>query len=511
MRSLLCVSLLALASAGRRERTGASFTVKLKATTSGRTFAPKYGRPSAALRKSSVHDRRLSLLAVSRAESEASARAERRATVSRMRAESQRVHALQYYGEVSVGTPPQKFTVIFDTGSGHLLVPSATCESKACSTHQRFFENQSSTVIPIGWADEPRKRAASDDDRDTQVINFAMGDCVGQYARDKVCLGGACAFADFTEMTEESDDPFAGAEWDGVFGLGQALSDAEEFNIFKVLSKEAEPKLHRPVFAVFLGRQIEEEAEISFGDYRESRMDGPLKWVNVSEQGYWQFQFADITVDGKPVGLCKKYGDSQCQGVLDTGSSLMMGPQKDLDQLLGLLNFGKDTQKNCTSKDKFPKLGFMIGGETLEMDPSDYMDRSHDPKEEKDVDACWAHLMPVGDTGRGPIFVLGMPFMRAFYTVYDMELQRIGFAPAKRGSKTTDAKDLPKGEVPLVAIRPAGADLGGASERMSNEAALANIKSLAASNDVKNATPAGNLRAAAQKTLAQHRDAARHA
>jgi len=441
-------------------------TIRLRASTT-HTFVPLAGRHAHNL----AGQRGRSFLGVQHRLERASAHAERQAVLSKMRAQSQLLHALQYYGDVEVGTPPQKFTVIFDTGSGHLLVPSAQCESDACKVHKKFDAKNSSTAMPVGWADEPLKRAEDENDRDTKVINFASGDAVGQFTRDRVCLGGStlfCTTADFIEMTEESDEPFKDASWDGVLGLGQAVSDAPEFNIFGVMSQSAEPKMKAPIFAVYLGRHVSDDAEITFGSVRQERMASPLTWVNVSEEGYWQFQLQDLTIDGKPAGLCSKYGKRQCQAVLDTGSSLMMGPQADLDKLLKMLHFnGNDTTQNCSLDFKFPKLGFMIDGKTFEMEPDDYMDRSHDEYTPKGMELCWAHLMPIGDTGRGPIFVLGMPFLRTFYTAYNMREKKIGIAKAKH-MRLGDSNPDGANNEPLVAVRPGGEDIGGNTTEMSN-------------------------------------------
>merc|ERR1719321_1734710 len=50
-----------------------------------------------------------------------------------------------YYGTLMVGTPPEPFTVVFDTGSGHLVLPSTYCRSETCRAHKRYRRSTSST------------------------------------------------------------------------------------------------------------------------------------------------------------------------------------------------------------------------------------------------------------------------------------------------------------------------------------------------------------------------------
>jgi hypothetical protein len=333
------------------------------------------------------------------------------------------VHASEYYGKIDVGKPAQEFMVVFDTGSGNLLLPGKECTDEACTVHKRFDSNMSSTAKQIAFADEPDKVVAKGGDRDVVTITFGTGEISGVFVKDQICIGSICAYANMVAATEESDEPFSLVPFDGIFGLSlPQMSEGKSFNVFDDMVNAKVLKSN--IFAVFFGAVDSEDSEISFGEYKHERMASDIFYAPVSTPGYWQVKMEDVTIGNKRQNLCA--GSGGCQVAVDTGTSLLAGPTDIINTLIDRL----DVSDDCSNYAKLANLGFVVQGRALNLTPEDFVDKSSD--------GCSVALMTLDiPPPKGPLFIFGDPFLRKYYTVYDRDLLRVGFALAKhKGAKS---------------------------------------------------------------------------
>jgi len=325
-------------------------------------------------------------------------------------------HPSEYFGTISIGTPGQEFHVLFDTGSGNLLVPSATCDGHACTKHQRLNASQSSTSVNIAFSSQPDTPVGDDGDQDVLNLVYGTGEANGVIVKDRVCVGSTCTHADIVAAVEESDAPFGDAPFDGIFGLGlTSLSEAPAFNLLDCMVRDKAIKT--AMFSVFLGATDAEESEVLFGTYRHERVVGEVFWVPVmGNDGFWKVPLDAISLHGQDLT-----SGGNASALLDTGTSLLAGPPEVVNSLLDRLNVAS----NCSNYDSLPDIGFVIAGHKLSLSPHDYIDRDASGKD------CILPLM-TQDTksGESPTWILGDPFLRKYYTIYNREKMEVGFAVA---------------------------------------------------------------------------------
>mmetsp|Transcript_10231 Transcript_10231/g.18093 ORF Transcript_10231/g.18093 Transcript_10231/m.18093 type:complete len:442 (-) Transcript_10231:32-1357(-) len=336
------------------------------------------------------------------------------------------VHKTAYFGRLDIGSPGQSFSVVFDTGSGNLMVPADDCKSEACAVHDRFLQSKSPTARDVSCDGTPPVDG-QEAPRDEVTITFGTGEIWGRCLQDNICIGNVCDRGSFIAATYESRNPFKSFAFDGVLGLAlRSMSQGNDFNFMHRMSGHR--SLRQPLFSVFLSDLDSERSEVTFGEVKTEHLASSLFWVDVArDSGYWEVQIEDITLDNHPQELC-----SNCYVAVDTGTSELAGPSEVVDTLAEKLNVLTD----CSNYHSLPKLGFVIGGHILNLEPNDYVD--------KEGSRCDVSLMPLDvPPPKGPLFVFGIPFLQKFYTVYDENTRQIGFGVAKhRDQGSILAKDL---------------------------------------------------------------------
>lgn len=362
-----------------------------------------------------------------------------------------------YFGKIKVGSPePQDFTVVFDTGSAHLVVPNSACQRETCLKHNRYNESKSETAIPIEHDGSELPRGSVS--QHSVSITFGTGKVTGTFVKDKACLKGVendlgCGTVNMVVANDMSDQPFSLFQFDGILGLGlEALSLGPGFSFFQQMALPVQR------FSVFLARTDNGQSSISFGGHDERKAASGFSWVPVAkpELGYWQVQIHQVRIGDTILDDCN---DGGCRAILDTGTSLLGAPRQAIKTLHSLLSRnvlvvpngighgeGFVTQevadaalsRDCRTQEG-DKLTFDLGPNVpgIVLDAEDYFRPKPFNMTMPEVDGGWkltcrSLLLPLDlQEPLGPkTFILGEPVLRKYYTIYDWAAKRVGFAQA---------------------------------------------------------------------------------
>ncbi len=169
---------------------------------------------------------------------------------------------------------------------------------------------------------------------------------------------------------------------------------------------------------------------IFWGGSNEQFYEPPLRYVDIQKQGFFNVTMDSVSIPRTGGSFCR----GGCFAIVDSGTSLIGGPDKDiapLNKMLGATpaEFGEFVL-DCDTVKTLPDVHLTFGGQAFRVPAEKYVLKIPDID---GTDTCISGFMTIDIPGdNSPSWVIGDIFLSKFYVEYDMEKNRVGFANKKK-------------------------------------------------------------------------------
>lgn len=326
---------------------------------------------------------------------------------------------IEYVGQISIGTPPQSFSMDFDTGSADIWVPSSMC-LKTCGSHARFNPAKSSTF----------KLA----DNSTWKLQYGDGSSVRGYTGyDAVHLGEYTQRNQLIGLVSSETPELARDRYlDGIFGLAFPPLAYTGIQRSIVEDLHLSGEIQKPIVSFHLGKTKHGgKGEILFGNVNNSHFEGELKYVPVTEKKYWQVDLNGIEVKNNKDVMKGK----SMPAIVDTGTTLIILPSAMSKAIHASIpqaryNFLYGWRMPCSLANSNSKevVTFKLGDHDFPILIKDLVRARSTNILNSFNDLCFSGIAEA----ETPLIILGDTFLRSYYSVYDFEKAQVGFAPSKQ-------------------------------------------------------------------------------
>nr|QDK55105.1 aspartic peptidase ASP101 [Bursaphelenchus xylophilus] len=322
---------------------------------------------------------------------------------------------INYRANVTVGTPPQQFRVVLDTGSADFWIPALDCQVEsggACDGKVLFNDSASSTFVNLGYEFE---------------IRYGRGSVKGTTANETVGLG------------RPEDDKLVVPRQ--TFGVAHSIDDALEESLnfdgivglaFGSLSKEhGQPVflnavdqglVDEPIFTIWLtkepaGSEGKEGGLITYGGFDDKHCSNDIHYIPLADESYWIFEGQAFSVNGQET-------EHTYSAVTDSGTSYIAADPTIVQSIVD----GLKAEQTPSGRYVLPcnsnfTIGFNINGKNYNIEAKNVLLEN----EEGSCDLTLQQFV-------NPFvqLILGDPFIREYCQVHDVKEGRVGFALAKQ-------------------------------------------------------------------------------
>ncbi|KAF1805331.1 aspartic peptidase domain-containing protein [Mucor lusitanicus] len=321
------------------------------------------------------------------------------------------MYMIGYTGSIGIGEHSlNKYNIVFDTGSSDFWVLSnEACISKQyCQTHNEYQAKKSISYTPY-------------DAKRSLAIRYGTGSIDAHIGRDTIQLGPASIYNQFVAGAYKITNEFKDLPIDGIMGLGLPnLSKTIPNKPTLVENMVEQGVIDRAMFSVYLQAA---GGEIDFGGTDPYNYQGLITYTPVVGDLYWQVEMTGASFGS--YSLASRYM------IMDTGTTLLLVSPKEAEMMHAQIQGARYNNDGtysipCHLKGALPELVINIEGRKLAVSSNDYVLVPSDG----DASMCLSGISGQ-NTNKPKHWIMGDVFFKAYYTVFDQEKMRIGFAKAR--------------------------------------------------------------------------------
>jgi hypothetical protein len=335
-----------------------------------------------------------------------------------------------YTTNITIGTPPQPFSIAIDLIASTLFVPSTSCDYNICDEgYQRYNASLSSTYTANG-----------------SYINaeWASVSYTGHVSRDTLHISDLALPSTLFEEWTNANCMFVGCikggskkgGYDGVLPLSPPWKPSQIPNTLSVLLSQN--LLSAPIFSLKLPRSQSDTGELLLGGTNPALHTAPpvtIPITNVTRPfqqpfaNLWTVKPTHITFDTATTNLFHQTLNENYTAVLDAANPWLILPSRLARNLTAAIGAqpGPSWFRNvpCSSRAYLPTVTFGLGGHNFTIDAFDY---THEVDYPNIGLICITTFWAADEFGmeRRETLLLGSAFLKGFYGVFDMERKEVG-------------------------------------------------------------------------------------
>jgi hypothetical protein len=308
---------------------------------------------------------------------------------------------VQFTATIYIGTPPQPFSVIVDTGSSNLWVTGLQCsENSDCLGHDYFNSAVSTTFT---------------NSNEAMDIEYGSGSSNCTVGADTALFGGIqVKDFQFAVCNSIAIPSFAYSGYDGILGLAfQSISVDNLPPLFQVMVDSG--AIEDGSFSMYLNSEEGSGSSVLIlGGVDYSYNSTPFIYYPLLSDSYWMIELNQVYFDGY------EFLEKPTTAVIDSGTTQLVCPSQFYQYLVELL--GGD-EFYCSQVSTLPTIEFQIGEQIYELYAESYVENQGDG-------ICTLGFEPMDLSEEGIGFILGTYFIKSFYTHFDFTNSALGLSVA---------------------------------------------------------------------------------